>query len=145
MINKWFCFLNIVLFWYFLYLNTLFINENYYINHENQKKENNFEILALSLLLTIIELCGINLIIVFIYQTLLNLYDHVKMRWRQYKKDRGKFKEIELREIVTCCICLNEIKKGIKLTCNHFLHKDCLNEMIDYNLKKCPLCCQEII
>ena len=49
----------------------------------------------------------------------------------------------------TCCICLEvigEYNNMITLSCNHILHKDCLNEYILNNFKQkesfntCPLC-----
>lgn len=43
-----------------------------------------------------------------------------------------------------CSICLSKIyKQKIKLNCNHFYHKECLKEWLNYN-NTCPICRIEI-
>lgn len=47
--------------------------------------------------------------------------------------------EIDIDPSQDCCICLEEMQKGIKLTCNHILHKECMKKW--HQIKQsCPLC-----
>jgi hypothetical protein len=46
---------------------------------------------------------------------------------------------IDLEKEIDCCICLEKMNIGIKLNCNHIMHKECLKKW--YSVKKnCPLC-----
>ena len=49
-----------------------------------------------------------------------------------------------------CSICLNNLNKGVKLSCDHIFHKHCINKYIKisirlYNKSNCPLCRSLII
>ena len=56
--------------------------------------------------------------------------------------------QIKLNESTNqCIICLSEFEIGEKirhLKCNHFFHKDCIDNWLQLQ-KKCPTCNQEII
>ncbi len=56
--------------------------------------------------------------------------------------------QIKLNESTNqCIICLSEFENGEKiryLKCNHFFHKDCIDNWLQLQ-KKCPTCNQEII
>ena len=42
-----------------------------------------------------------------------------------------------------CCICLEDIEKGVVLECRHKYHCDCINRWKKIN-PICPLCCREL-
>lgn len=47
-----------------------------------------------------------------------------------------------LKDTLSCCICLNDIEEGEKFTktyCSHFFHKDCVERWLKENVK-CPVC-----
>jgi hypothetical protein len=48
--------------------------------------------------------------------------------------------EIETEEIHECIICYTELKKFVKIICNHKLCKNCYIEMKRREINKCPLC-----
>lgn len=55
------------------------------------------------------------------------------------KEEEKDFLEINLTEEQDCCICLEPMQTGVKLECNHILHKECIRKW--HTIKKsCPLC-----
>jgi hypothetical protein len=47
----------------------------------------------------------------------------------------------KMESVVTCCICLTDMEEGAevrKLPCNHFFHKECIDEWLAVN-KSCPI------
>lgn len=38
-----------------------------------------------------------------------------------------------------CSICLEDIEQGVKTTCNHYFHKECIDTALQHN-DKCPYC-----
>lgn len=42
-----------------------------------------------------------------------------------------------------CCICLEDIEKGVMLDCRHKYHCDCINKWKKIN-PICPLCCRNL-
>lgn len=49
----------------------------------------------------------------------------------------------ESEEIIDCCICLDNIEKGVELSCEHKYHCSCINEWKKIR-SVCPLCSREI-
>ena len=53
--------------------------------------------------------------------------------------------DIETGEVNNCSICLDELNDSVKiLNCKHKLHKECLQELLNQKINKCPLCKTEI-
>jgi E3 ubiquitin-protein ligase synoviolin len=51
-------------------------------------------------------------------------------KWRQFVYKLQKLKDVESNEeegnVLQCCICLGNIKKGKQLSCTHVFHMNCL-------------------
>jgi len=64
-----------------------------------------------------------------------------KIQIKEPQKTEDKYHELD-----ECPICLEEnIKNGIKLTCNHMFCQSCIDTMIEGKDNKCPLCRRETI
>ena len=64
-----------------------------------------------------------------------------KIQIKEPQKIENKYYELD-----ECPICLEEnIKNGIKLTCNHMFCQSCIDTMIQGKDNKCPLCRRETI
>ena len=102
--------------------------------------------LLTTVILTIFEICIFNIIILYFLYIIQIGYKKIKTYL--LKKHREKMmKEVDINENHindSCCICLDDMERGVVLKCNHVLHKECLKELIEYNHKLCPLCCQDI-
>lgn len=44
-----------------------------------------------------------------------------------------------------CIICLEKMSFGVQLQCNHIFHRHCLDQLIEYEYIKCPLCRANIV
>jgi hypothetical protein len=133
----------ILLFWCVFYLNL-----NILTTQPSSTKNHNYifgyivVILIISFFETIIITGG--LLVLFNY--IKRQYDKLYRKWVNYKKEKKFATEIEMTgDPVDCCICLDNMEKGIKLKCNHVIHKKCLHNMISYDINKCPLCCKEFV
>lgn len=119
---------------------------------EYLKYDDKFFVIFFIISITILEIIFLVIIIHFVIVLMLYFYiTYIKIYWVIYNKKRNISKleniNIEKSEMskLDCCICLENIDDGVKLKCNHILHKNCLDEMLEYNLNKCPLCCQNIV
>ena len=55
------------------------------------------------------------------------------------------YEEIDKKINDDCSICINELDNNVvKTKCNHFYHKDCINELINHGHDKCPYCRNEL-
>lgn len=89
------------------------------------------------------------------YKDILKIYGENKIN-KLYEEFKEKIKyiiqdvRIKRKNRDNCPICLDIVKKGITLECNHLIHRNCLEELIkaDEEINKkihfCPLC-REII
>lgn len=105
-------------------------------------------IIIFVMLLTILQLLFIIFIIIILWYITEYMQKKVKILKTKINKQKVLSNDIIIDEEVSeikCCVCLEIINTGVKLACNHVLHKACLNEMFEFNLLKCPLCCQDIV
>ena len=107
---------------------------------------NSISFLVMIGLITIVQICILNAIILSIFYSLHNGYRKIK-KYLSERRTEKMMKEVDINETHindSCCICLDNMERGVVLKCNHALHKVCLKELIEYKHKLCPLCCKEI-
>lgn len=132
------------IFWYIFYLNLNILTSQPISTKENHN--DTFKYIIIILVFSIIETILIAGFFILICEYLLELFKKLYKKWNDYQKEKKFSTEIEMTgDPVDCCICLDEMEKGIQLKCNHVIHKKCLHNMIEYQINKCPLCCQEFL
>jgi hypothetical protein len=134
---------------FFLFLSLFKLNLNILTtNSTNQEDiENNiFGYLIIILIITLLQTATCVGFLKLCDEFLQKQYKKLHTKWVNYKKQKKFSSEIEITgDLVNCCICLDNMEKGIKLKCNHVIHKECLHNMMNYDIKKCPLCCQNFV
>lgn len=84
----------------------------------------------------------------------LNIVNYNEKNIKIYEESLNKILNniINLKSKKICVICLNDINECVKLNCNHYFHKKCFIDFINYEIDKknilntkCPYCRQKLI
>ena len=137
--------LSIVLFWYMFYLNLHFITENTKTSKQQHHSSSSFGHLVMIFMFAFFETFFILTFFIIICRYIMIFIEKMKIKWENYQKEKFFSNEVELSDQMDCCICLDNMEKGIQLKCHHFIHKSCLYGMIEHKLTRCPLCCHDLV
>ncbi len=72
---------------------------------------------------------------------LINDLEDVKIVLTEDEFNKLQKQKIENKD---CCICIDNINEGIKLSCDHCFHVDCLKHWLCNEKKSCPICRRDV-